>query len=58
MEQKKSCKMCKGKCSTLYCGECAYLDYNKRDYSYYYCHYWEMYTRKPENVACDNFKRR
>lgn len=53
----KACKLCKGKCSTLYCGDCAYFNPNKVSFGRNWCGYYKSYSRNSGDLACSNFRR-
>lgn len=53
----KEVKLPEGKCCTLYCGDCSFLNKSKTSFGKCWCGYYKSYTRTPSDVACSHFHR-
>ena len=57
MEEKKCCKMCKGKCSSYTCSDCDYYNHIY-DNGKNWCGYHQDWESTDDKPACSNFRRR
>lgn len=55
--EKKLVKLPKGRCCTLYCGDCTYFNASKVSFGRCWCGYYKSYTRRASDLACAHFVR-